>query len=103
VTTRLGEGKFVYEVAHDWGGLPDGWTLGDVAAVAVDGTDRPAPPMSGRPFNRCTHTALSPHGLATDSRGDIYVGEVSYGAWAGMFPGTERPAQVRSLRKLKKA
>jgi len=318
VTTRLGEGEFVYEVAGDWGELPRGWTLGDVAAVAVDRADRvyvfhrgdhplivfdrdgrflrswgdgvfnqphglhvgdddmiyctdtgdhtvrkftlegtlqltigipgePAPPMSGRPFNRCTHTALSPqgdiyvsdgymnarihkytpdgklvlswgesgslpgqfyiphnlccdsegwvyvadrenhrvqvfngdghyemqwhnmhrpcalcmgagqsplfyvgelgpafpvtlpfpnlgprlsildkegklqarlgdtgagtglhqfiapHGLATDSRGDIYVGEVSYGAWAGTFPGTERPAQVRSLRKLKKA
>jgi hypothetical protein len=48
------------------------------------------------------HQFIAPNGLATDSRGDIYVGEVSYGAWAGTFPGTERPAQVRSLRKLKK-
>src|SRR5258708_7612586 len=40
VMTRLGEGEFVYEVAHDWGEQPDGWTLGDVAAVAVDRTDR---------------------------------------------------------------
>ena len=40
---------------------------------------------------------------STDSRGDIYVGEVTFGAWAGTFPGTEQPAQVRSLRKLKKA
>ena len=69
MTTRLGEGEFVYEVAVDWGELPD----------------------------------RAPHGLATDSRGDVYVAEVSYGAWAGTFPGTERPLQVRSLRKLKKA
>jgi len=139
IECRLGEGEFVYEVAVDWGELPDGWTLGDVAAVAVDRADRvyvfhrgahplivfdrdgrflcswgdgvfnqphglhigdddmiyctdtgdhtvrkftlegtlqltigipgePAPPMSGRPFNRCTHTALSP-------KGDIYVSD----------------------------
>ena len=38
LTTRLGEGEFVYEVAGDWGELPDGWTLGDVAAAAVAAT-----------------------------------------------------------------
>src|ERR1700679_2312096 len=37
-------------------------------SVSIDMTGMPAPAMSGRPFNRCTHTALSP-------RGDIYVSD----------------------------
>jgi len=139
MTTLLGQGRFRYEVAGDWGKLPDGWELKDVAAVAVDSKDRvyvfnrgahpmvvfdregnflrswgegvftrahgvhigpdeslyctddgdhtvrkctlegkvlltigipgkPAPYMGGDAFNRCTHTALSP-------RGDIYVSD----------------------------
>jgi hypothetical protein len=135
----LGQGQFRYEVEGDWGKLPDGWELKDVAGVAVDKKDRvyvfnrgahpmvvfdregnflrswgeglfarahgihigpdehlyctddgdhtvrkctlegqvlltigipgkPAPYVSGEPFNRCTHTALSP-------RGDIYVSD----------------------------
>lgn len=42
---------------------------------------------------------MSPHGLAIDSRGDVYVGEVSYTSWTGAFPG-EVPAYLRTLRKL---
>ncbi|MDQ3260863.1 MAG: peptidyl-alpha-hydroxyglycine alpha-amidating lyase family protein, partial [Pseudomonadota bacterium] len=139
MTTVLGDGRFRYEVKADWGKLPEGWELNDVAAVAVDNQDRvyvfnrgahpmivfdregnflrswgeelfnrahglhigpdeslyctddgdhtvrkctlegkvvltigipekPAPYMSGEPFHRCTHTALSPHG-------DIYVSD----------------------------
>ena len=135
----LGTGDYRYEVIEDWGHLPDGWSLQDVAAVAVDHKDQvyvfnrgahpmivfdregnflrswgegvftrahgihigpdeslyctddgdhtvrkctldgkvlltigisgePAPYMSGEPFHRCTHTALSP-------RGDIYVSD----------------------------
>jgi len=48
------------------------------------------------------HQFIAPHGIATDSRGDIYVGEVSYQSWPLTFPGKERPEQVRVLRKLKK-
>jgi hypothetical protein len=135
----LGSGQFRYETQDNWAKLPDGWALGEVAAVAVDDRDRvyvfnrgphpmvvfdrdgsflsswgedlfiwphglhigpdqsiyctdegnhvvckcsldgklllrigtpgePAPRMSGKPFNRCTHTALSP-------QGDIYVSD----------------------------
>ena len=40
-------------------------------------------------------------GLAVDSKGDIYVGEVSYTNWAGTHPGV--PVQyLRSLQKLEK-
>jgi len=31
---------------------------------------------------------LAPHGLAVDSRGDVYVGEVSWTAWPQIYPDT---------------
>jgi DNA-binding beta-propeller fold protein YncE len=44
----------------------------------------------------------SPHGLAADSRGNLYVGEVSYTAWPSMFPDTPMPAKLRTLVKLER-
>jgi DNA-binding beta-propeller fold protein YncE len=45
---------------------------------------------------------MSPHGIAIDSRGDIYVGEVSVASWPSLFPGQPRPDNLRSLQKLVK-
>src|SRR6266481_4594349 len=45
---------------------------------------------------------MSPHGLAVDSRGDIYVGEVSYTNWGNRYKGQPAPAGLRSLQKLVK-
>jgi hypothetical protein len=45
---------------------------------------------------------LAPHGLAVDSRGDIYVGEVSWTAWPQIYPGKPHPADLRSLQKFEK-
>ena len=45
---------------------------------------------------------LAPHGLAVDSRGDIYVGEVSWTAWPQIYPGKPHPANLRSLQKFEK-
>jgi hypothetical protein len=45
---------------------------------------------------------LAPHGLAMDSRGDIYVGEVSYTNWPTSFADVPMPKWVRSLQKLEK-
>jgi DNA-binding beta-propeller fold protein YncE len=42
---------------------------------------------------------ISPHGLAVDRHGDIYVGEVSYTAWPRFGDGPPPPG-LRSLRKL---
>ena len=45
---------------------------------------------------------VAPHGLAVDSRGDIYVGEVSYTEFPRLFPERQIPWRMRSLQKLKK-
>jgi NHL repeat len=45
---------------------------------------------------------IAPHGLAIDSRGDIYVGEVSYTNWPNTFTGQPMPRPLRSLQKLAK-
>jgi DNA-binding beta-propeller fold protein YncE len=42
---------------------------------------------------------LAPHGVAVDSRGDIYVGEVSWTEYGGKL---DPPREVRSFRKLVK-
>ena len=44
---------------------------------------------------------LAPHGLAADSRGDLYVGEVSWTVWEKyLHPGEPVPKGLRSLQKL---
>ncbi len=45
---------------------------------------------------------VAPHGLAVDSRGDIYVGEVSYTEYPKLFPDSKVPWRMRSLQKLEK-
>ena len=45
---------------------------------------------------------LAPHGLAVDSRGDIYVGEVGVTNWKSSFPDTPMPEPLRTLQKLEK-
>lgn len=45
---------------------------------------------------------LAPHGIAVDSRGDIYVGEVSWTQWPELFPGEAMPDDLRSLHKFRK-
>jgi hypothetical protein len=45
---------------------------------------------------------ISPHGIAADSRGDIYIGEVSYTGWPSLFPGEPIPKNLRSLQKFVK-
>jgi DNA-binding beta-propeller fold protein YncE len=42
---------------------------------------------------------IAPHGVAVDSRGDIYVGEVSYTIFGSK---QDPPREVRSLSKLRK-
>jgi hypothetical protein len=46
---------------------------------------------------------MSPHGLAVDSRGDIYVGEVSFTNWRNRYKAEPPPPGLRSLQKLRRA
>ena len=45
---------------------------------------------------------IAPHGMAVDSRGDVYVGEVSYTMWPELYPNEPRPADLRSLQKFRR-
>jgi DNA-binding beta-propeller fold protein YncE len=45
---------------------------------------------------------MSPHGIAVDSGGNIYVGEVVVASWPSAFPDKPRPANLKSLQKLEK-
>jgi DNA-binding beta-propeller fold protein YncE len=45
---------------------------------------------------------LAPHGIALDSKGDIYVGEVGVTDWKTSFPDTPMPAEVSVMRCLQK-
>jgi len=42
---------------------------------------------------------LSPHGLAVDSAGDLYVGEVASVSWPSLFPGKPPPNPLRRMQK----
>jgi sugar lactone lactonase YvrE len=59
--------------------------------------------LGNRPAGLEPGQFISPHGLAVDSRGDIYVGEVSYTNWGNRYKGQPPPAGLRSLQKLVKA
>jgi DNA-binding beta-propeller fold protein YncE len=45
---------------------------------------------------------LSPHSIAMDSRGDLYIGEVADAAWPSLFPGQPMPKKLQSLQKFEK-
>jgi hypothetical protein len=45
---------------------------------------------------------MSPHGLAVDSRGDIYVDEVSFTNWRNRYKDQPHPPGLRSFQKLVK-
>ncbi len=45
---------------------------------------------------------VSPHGVAVDSNGDIYVGEVAHTAWPMLLPGTPMPDDLRVIQKLRR-
>lgn len=49
-----------------------------------------------------TDQFVAPHGLAVDSRGDIYIGEVAHTVWPQIYPDKPIPRGMRSLRKMVK-
>ncbi len=61
----------------------------------------------GKPIGRFCKTPagtelgsfLAPHGVAVDSRDNVYVGQVSWTGWPQIFPDTARPVHIRCLQK----
>jgi hypothetical protein len=45
---------------------------------------------------------VSPHTVAMDSHGDIYVGEVASRDWKSLFPDRPEPATWRRMQKLER-
>ena len=45
---------------------------------------------------------IAPHGIAVDSHGDVYIGELSAAGWPLMFPDSEKPAVLPSLHKFRR-
>ena len=45
---------------------------------------------------------LSPHRIAYDSKGDLYIGDVVDADWAQVFPDREKPHQPRRFQKLRR-
>jgi hypothetical protein len=45
---------------------------------------------------------VSPHAIALDSKGDMYVGEVAATDWAAVFPETPAPAVIRRFQKFQR-
>jgi hypothetical protein len=43
---------------------------------------------------------LSPHSIAVDSRGNLYVGQVGTLSWPSLFPGTPIPKDLCRVKKL---
>lgn len=42
---------------------------------------------------------VSPHGIALDSQGDVYIADVAYTGWPSLFPGHATPPRLRTLHK----
>jgi DNA-binding beta-propeller fold protein YncE len=54
----------------------------------------------GDPFAGTAPTAfIGPHGLAVDSHDDLYVAEVCWTLWPGLFPDQPHPPGLRALQK----
>jgi hypothetical protein len=54
----------------------------------------------GDPFaGRAPTSFIGPHGLTVDSHGDLYVAEVCWTLWPGLFPDEPRPDNLRTIQK----
>jgi hypothetical protein len=69
-----------------------------VSIYAANG--EPLARLGQRPAGLEPGQFMSPHGLAVDSRGDIYVGEVSYPNWGNRYRDRPPPPGLRSVQKL---
>ncbi len=93
-----------FYVGEIGGGMPvtyDVPNIGPRVSIYSDKGERLAR-LGHRPAGLEPGQFISPHGLAVDSRGDIYVGEVSFTNWSNRHRGQPFPPGLRSLQKLVK-
>jgi hypothetical protein len=75
--------------------------LGSMICI-LDLEGKPLARLGGPRPGRNAGQFISPHGIAVDSHGDIYVGEVAYTAWPMYVPDEPVPDSLRTLQKLTK-
>ena len=46
---------------------------------------------------------VSPHAIAYDSKGNLYVGDVVETDWEQVFSNTKKPERLRRFQKLKRS
>jgi DNA-binding beta-propeller fold protein YncE len=68
----------------------------------LDNTGEPVARLGGEHPGNEPGQFISPHGIAVDSTGSIYVGEVSRTAWGHYNPGVPMPEPLHCLSKLTK-
>ena len=69
----------------------------DVTVVVLDAKGNVLARLSDQPFGDEAGRFYAPHAIASDSRGDIYVAEVSYADFGRLM---DPPRELRSLQKL---
>lgn len=52
---------------------------------------------------RSVDALISPHGIAMDSRGDLYIADVAYTGWPSLFPDAPTPDSLRTLHKWRRS
>ena len=105
ITIGVNGGEQFAYVGEMYAGLPENptgwgnWTgkrLGPrVTVLDLQGNVKAR--VGDQPIGEATGQFFAPHGIAVDSRGDIYVAEVSYSIYGSR---QEPPREVRSLQKL---
>ena len=77
-------------------------TFRDFGVTIVDNSGKRISRLGGLGPGLGAAEFLAPHGLAVDSRGDLYVGEVSWTNWPQTYKDKPRPDDLRSLHKFRK-
>jgi DNA-binding beta-propeller fold protein YncE len=73
-----------------------------VTVFAGDGTLLSRIRRDDSPLGQEPGQWMSPHSIALDSEGSMYVGEVGSNDWAALFGDEPRPAAVRGFQKLRR-
>lgn len=97
---KLNGQKYIFmgEAAPAMNATANWWGIGPWISIFDDKGKCLAKLGAGRPGYHAG-AFISPHGLAVDSRGDIYVGECSKGGFKKYFK-EEQPARLKCLQKL---